>query len=436
MDFLKKVPGLHSLARLPLLLSLYHFILAFLAALVYGFPSRKLTVIGVTGTKGKTTTSNLISQILSMAGFVTGLSSTVNFKVAGKEWVNVTKQTMLGRFALQKLLRDMVRTGCTHAVIETSSEGILQHRHRFINYRMAVFTNLSPEHIERHGGFEHYRDTKVKLFKKVAARRDGIGIFNLDDEYVSNFLEAPIPTRYGYTIRDAAPEETLTETFRVSDMQFTTTQTSFLVNGEAITMSLLGEFNVMNATAALAAARALGVSWEVIRQTLAQVPRIPGRFEIIDYGQPFTVIVDYAHEPASLEAAHRAARIFNPKHVIALLGAQGGGRDVWKRSIMGAVAASYADFIVLTNEDPYDEDPQNIINDIKKGLRIAGFDPTRLFEVLDRREAIQKAFSLAGPGDLVILTGKGGEVWMCLEGGKKIPWDELAVVEGLLKERG
>ncbi len=435
MDFLKRIPGAHSLAQLPFLSSLYHFLLAFFAAFCYGFPSRKLTVIGVTGTKGKTTTCNLISQILSEAGYVTGLATTVNFKVDGKEWVNATKQTMLGRFALQKLFRDMVRAKCTHAIIETSSEGILQHRHRFINYRAAVFTNLSSEHIERHGSFERYRDTKLKLFDKIAARKDGIGVFNLDDEHVGHFLSIPVPRRYGYTLRDASPQEALTETFHVKDMQFGREQTSFSVNGEAITTPLLGEFNVANAASALALTRALGVSWEVIRQALAKAPRIPGRFEVVNYGQPFTVIVDYAHEPASLEAAYRAARIFNPKRVIALLGAQGGGRDQSKRVIMGAVVATYAEFIILTNEDPYDEDPQEIIDDINKGITSVGFDPTRLFLILDRREAIRKAFSLAEPDDLVILTGKGGEVWMCVAHGKKIPWNELEVVEELLRER-
>lgn len=201
----------------------YHFSLAFLAAVFYGFPSRKMIVIGVTGTKGKTTTCNLIADILQGAGFKTGLASTVNFRIGDKEWVNETKQTMLGRFALQKFLRQMADSGCKYAVIETSSEGIIQYRQRFIDYNVAVFTNLSPEHIERHGGFEKYRAAKVKLFEQVAKRRNGVGIYphtitkiinffrprrkssfgvgvyNLDDKNVGYFLKPAIKAKYGFS---------------------------------------------------------------------------------------------------------------------------------------------------------------------------------------------------------------------------------------------
>ena len=180
--------------------SLYHWKMAFLGALFYGFPSRKLIVIGVTGTKGKTTTCNLIAQILQGAELKTGMATTVNFRIGEKEWINEYKQTMLGRFKLQKLLRRMVNEGCKYAVIETSSEGILQHRHRFIDYSIAVFTNLSPEHIERHGSFENYREAKLELFKKVARKKNGIGIYNLDDENAEYFLQAPIKNKIGYSI--------------------------------------------------------------------------------------------------------------------------------------------------------------------------------------------------------------------------------------------
>lgn len=168
--------------------SIYHWKLAFFGALIYGFPSRKLKVIGVTGTKGKTTTCNLLAQILQEAGFKTGMATTVNFRIGEREWINEYKQTMLGRFRLQKLLRQMVREGCRYAVIETSSEGILQYRHRFVDYSVAVFTNLSPEHIERHGSFENYRAAKLKLFEKVARKKDGVGVYNLDDPSVKYFL--------------------------------------------------------------------------------------------------------------------------------------------------------------------------------------------------------------------------------------------------------
>src|SRR3989344_4918359 len=177
----------------------YHFSLAFLGALAYGFPSKKLIVIGVTGTKGKTTTSNLIHHILTFSGKKTGLATTVNFKIGEKERMNETKQTMLGRLELQKLLREMVRDGCEYAIVETSSEGIMQFRHRFIDFDAAVFTNITPEHIERHGGFHLYRAAKVELFNRVAQKPNGIGIYNLDDENVDYFLKPAIKTKIGYS---------------------------------------------------------------------------------------------------------------------------------------------------------------------------------------------------------------------------------------------
>ncbi len=179
---------------------IYHWFLGYLGALIYGFPAKKLIVIGVTGTKGKTTTCNLIHHILNSAGYKTGLSTTVNFKIGEKEWRNELKQTMPGRFFLQKLLSQTVEENCKYAVIETSSEGIIQYRHRFIDYNIAVFLNISPEHLERHKGFENYRSAKLDLFKKVAEKENAIGVYNLDDENVEHFLEPEIKNKYGYTI--------------------------------------------------------------------------------------------------------------------------------------------------------------------------------------------------------------------------------------------
>jgi len=188
---------------------IYHFSLAYLAAFFYGFPSEKMTVIGVIGTKGKTTTCNLIAQIFNSAEFKTGMATTVNFRIGNKEWKNETKQTMLGRFQLQKLLYQMQKEECKYAVVETSSEGILQYRHKFIDYDAAVFTNLSPEHIERHGNFENYRAAKIKLFEKVAHKKTGIGIYNLDDENVEFFLEPKLWQKYGYTTKSKVNGEKL-----------------------------------------------------------------------------------------------------------------------------------------------------------------------------------------------------------------------------------
>jgi len=463
--------------------SLYHWKMAYLGALIYGFPSRKLTVIGVTGTKGKTTTCNLIAQILNGAGYKTGLATTVNFRIGDKEWINEYKQTMLGRFRLQKLLRQMVAEGCKYAVIETSSEGILQHRHRGINYSIAVFTNLSPEHIERHGSFENYRAEKIKLFKKVARKKEGIGIYNLDDENATHFLQIPIENKIVFTAKNniqypisppagdlpKGDNVQINSKFQISNIKLSANKTEFDFSNEHFEMPLIGEFNVYNAAAAICVAQSQGIGMEKIKEILRNAKPTPGRLEVVNLGQPFTVIVDYAHEPASLEAAYKAIKIFSPKKVIALLGGQGGGRDRVKRPLLGKIAGQYADTIIVTNEDPYDENPQEIIDDVVGGITsrrhsdpaVAGEEsPTNVgdriphareilhfvqddtgkkievIKIIDRKEAIKKALSLAEPGDIVILTGKGGEVWMCVENGKKIPWDEREIVEKELRALG
>lgn len=419
----------------------YHFLTAFLAAVFYGFPSKKLTVIGVTGTKGKTTTCYLIAQILEAAGFKTGMATTVLFKIGEREWPNATKQTMLGRFHLQKLLREMVKVGCQYAVVETSSEGILQYRHRFIDYDVAIFTNLSPEHIERHGSFENYRNAKIKLFKKVAQKQDGIGVYNLDDENVKFFLEPKISRQYLYALKFKKTTGAIQNLYKITDIKSTKRGASFLFNGEKFEIPLMGEFNIYNAAAAICAVLSQNIQMEKIKKALAQAKAPPGRFEIVDKGQDFTVIIDYAHEPASLEAVYKTSLKFSARggsafggkvqssKSICLLGAQGGGRDKWKRPEMGRIAAKYCDKIILTNEDPYDENPLNIIKDIENGFSQI---PKNYWKILDRKEAIKKAISLAKKGDVVILTGKGGEVWMCVENDKKIPWDERKIVEEIL----
>lgn len=425
--------------------NVYHFALAFLGALFYGFPSRKLTVIGVTGTKGKTTTANLIAHILETAGSKTGLTTTLNFRIDGVEWVNDTKQTMQGRFALQKLIARMVRGGCVYAIIETSSEGMLQHRHRFIDYRAAVFTNLFPEHVDRHGSFENYRRVKIGLFDKVARRKDGIGVFNLDDTHAPYFLEPRIKTKIGFSVigrmHDAALKKKVGACYEARDIVLSQKGAEFMVGNDLFKTRLLGEFNVYNALAAIATAYAFHVPAYIIKEALLTFSPPSGRAEIVA-ARGFRVVIDYAHEPKSLEEIYRTVAALNLKapqgKMICLLGGQGGGRDTWKRGAMGEIAGAYCDAIVLTNEDPYDEDPHKIIQDIRAGVEKSGkrfSQGETLFVVEDRKEAIEKAISLAHEGDAVVLTGKGGEVKMCVAKGKKIPWNERAVVDEILDKK-
>ncbi len=436
LGFLRKRVIPEPLYRL--LRPVYHFLLAFWGAFIYGFPSRKMTVIGVTGTKGKTTTCYLIAQLLELSGLKTGMATTVLFKIGEKEWVNETKQTMPGRFQLQKLLSQMAKAGCLYAVVETSSEGILQYRHQFIDYDVAVFTNLSPEHIERHGSFENYRDAKMKLFKKVAKKEDGIGIYNLDDENVAYFLKPAISRQYVYSLKMPDTDGRIKNLYSFSDFKPAAKGRGikFLFNNEKMEMPLIGEFNAYNAAAAISVVISQSVPISKIKDALTKIKPPAGRFEVINKGQNFTVVIDYAHEPMSLEAAYKAvikSKIKNKdSRLICLLGAQGGGRDKRKRPEMGKIAAQYCDKIILTNEDPYDEPPENIIEDIAAGVlqnQKSKFKIKNLFKITDRRKAIRSTLSLAKKNDVVILTGKGGEVWMCLENGEKIPWDEKEIVE-------
>jgi len=434
-ETIKRLPLARSLYQFPRAVGLYHLAMAFLGALLHGFPSRKMIVVGVTGTKGKTTTCNLIGQILTSAGFRVGVLTTVNIKIAEKEFINRTKQTMPGRFGLQKLLSEMEQGGCQYAVVETSSEGILQHRHRFIDYRVAVFTNLSPEHIERHGSFERYRDAKTELFKIVARRSGGIGVYNLDDKNVLYFLKPNVKVKYGYGQKASGQYTVPIENkYQISNVKLGRDTIRFRMAGKTFEAPLRGEFNVYNAAAAICTALSQGVSAQTIQAALREARQIPGRMELVNKGQKFTVVVDYAHEPASLEAAYKALKLFRPKKIIGLLGAQGGGRDMWKRPAMGKVAADYCNEIVLTNEDPYDEDPMSIMNDVERGILGEKKKRVSVYKIIDRKDAIRKAISLARPGDAVLLTGKGGEVWMCVEGERKIPWDEKRVVEEILQE--
>lgn len=418
----------------------YHFLLAFAGAVFYRFPSRTMTVIGVTGTKGKTTTCNMIAHVLQEAGHKTGMTTTVNFRIGEKVWENNEKQTMLGRFQLQKMLRRMADAGCAYAVVETSSEGIMQFRHTFVDYDVSVFLNLSPEHLDRHKGFENYRAAKMKLFKKLARKKNGVGVFNLDDENIAHFIGIPQGAQYGYTLSHEQAHEYSKgrQIIELKDVRLSEKGSTFDVRDVRFTIPLLGDFNAQNAGAALCVALSQHIPLVQIQKSLEQFQGVSGRMELVQNDKGFSVIVDYAHEPKSLEAAYKAVIDAKLKRddgrLICVFGATGGGRDRWKRPVMGAVAAAHCDIIILTNDDPYDEDQKSIIADIRKGIDNTLFASENIYEIVDRREAIRKAFAIAKPGDAVVLTGKGGETTMVVAHEKRIPWDERAIVEELLKE--
>lgn len=402
-----------------ILKSFYHYLLARVGAVIYGFPSRKIFVLGVTGTKGKSTTIELINSILESVGKKTALSSSVRFKVANDTVKNTSGMSMPGRFALQKFLWKAVRAGCQYALVEVTSQGISQHRHRFIDFDAALFTNLQPEHIEAHGSFEKYRGAKVSFFADVAKyskKQKKVFFVNEADKSAEHFAAAADEsTKVVYFSR---------ETFIRRELGG---------GDESIGDWLSSNFNLENAAGASAFADSQGLAWPQIKKAFQNFTGVPGRLEYIQR-TPFSVVIDYAHTPDSLQKVYEklSSDLGRNNKLICVLGAAGGGRDKWKRPEMGRVASEYCDEIILTDEDPYDEKPGDIINEIAKGFSAPGERSKEFMKILDRREAIAKAVSLAKKGDIVILTGKGSEDWIHIARGKKIPWSERKVAEEIL----
>jgi len=418
------------------LVGFYHYLTAFLGAVIYGFPSRKMTIIGVTGTKGKSTTVILAGKILEEAGFKVGWISSATIKVGQKEWLNPYHMTMPGRFVLQKLMRQMVNQRCQYCLVEVTSEGIAQYRHKFINFKTAVFTNLRPEHIEAHGSFEKYREAKGKLFKAVK----NIHIVNLDDNNAEYFLRFPAKKKIGYGFKISKFQISNTNDQKIFAKNFyeTPSGANFQIQNIDFSLKLVGGFNAYNALAAICVGLSEGVLLEISKKALEKINGLPGRMEVI-IEKPFKVIVDLAHTPDSYEEVFNVVKKMPHNKIISIFGSAGGGRDKWKRPVLGKIAAKYSDFIILTNEDPYDENPLKIIEEIESGFsQIPNFIPQnagpKYEKILDRREAIRKGLEMAKEGDIVLALGKGAEQKMVI-GANKIPWDDREVVKEELKDK-
>jgi len=408
--------------------SVYHFLWAWTGAHFHGHPSKKLFVIGVTGTKGKTTTLELINTILENAGKRTALISSLRVKIGDESKKNTLGNSMPGRGYLQKFLHRATRAECNYALIEVTSQAVVQHRHRFIHWNMGALTNLAPEHIESHGSFENYREAKLDFLKYVI-EKGGKVFLNRDDKNFGFFIEAlgesePIT----YSKDDEFFHDSLPH-IRSAKMRRDHEAPHFLMS----------PFNEENIAVAVAIAKELGIANKIIDDAILAFDGVPGRMEFVQVGD-YTAVVDYAHTPESLEAAYVAAKP-KPLHglpkprLICVLGAAGGGRDTWKRPSMGAIAADHCNEIILTNEDPYDEDPQTIMDEIDAGIPRPLREGQHVYKILDRVEAINKAVELANEGDVVIGTGKGSEDWVHGTGGRKTPWNERAAFEAALTKR-
>ncbi len=386
--------------------SIYHYKLALMGAILYGFPSRAIKVIAVTGTKGKSTTLELLNAILEEAGLKTALSSTIRFKIGNESNPNLYKMTMPGRFFLQKFLSQAVKAGCQYALIEMTSEGVKQSRHKFIELDALIFTNLAPEHIEAHGSYQKYLDAKLKIASALekSSKRAKILVVNSDDKEAQKFLAFDIEHKIKFSL-----EEWPRWNFETS---------------------LPSDFNRYNILAAATLAKTLGIDEQTIRAAIAKVKSVPGRME-----RAQNVIVDYAHTPDSLRQVYEICRAELAKEnkggkLICVLGGTGGGRDRWKRPVLGTTAEKYCDQIILTDEDPYDEDPLQIMNDVGSGIESHKFET-----IVDRKAAIQKAVMSSKPEDLVIITGKGTDPYIMGPKGTKTPWSDIRIVKEALDKR-
>jgi UDP-N-acetylmuramoyl-L-alanyl-D-glutamate--2,6-diaminopimelate ligase len=407
-----------------------HKIRAVAANFVYGFPSRKLKVIGITGTNGKTTVCNLIAKVIEESGRKVGMATTINFKVGEKEWKNNTKMTSLDPFELQKILRQMVDAGCEYAVIETTSHAISQSRNWGIKYDVVALTNITHDHLDYHKSFSDYRETKMKLFKD----NPNISIVNRDDPSYVFFAKLNPKKLYFYGIDEKA-DVTAKKMFMSSKGTLFT-----LITPESqivIDLKLPGKYNVYNALLASTIAISIGIPLETVKRALEKVKGIPGRMEVIETNKNYMVIVDFAHTPDGLKNVFETIRSFAKGRIIHVGGATG-RRDKTKRPLLGALSGKYADISIVTNEDPYDEDPWAIIEEVSAGILRGGSadNPKVLdknfFKVPDRTDAIKLALSKAQDNDIVLITGKGAEEVMAV-GDKLVPYSDKKVVESILE---
>ncbi|MEX0918264.1 MAG: UDP-N-acetylmuramyl-tripeptide synthetase [Candidatus Paceibacterota bacterium] len=402
----------------------YHYVLSWLGSILYHNPSKDIVLIAVTGTKGKSTTVEMTSAILAAHGLKVASLSTIQFRIDTDIRRNLYKMTMPGRFFVQKFLRDAVDAGCTHAVIEMTSEGAKQFRHTFLELDALVFTNLSPEHIESHGSFEKYKEAKLSIAKRLAqsTKRPRYMVANTDDEHGKDFLAIEVEEALPYGL----------SSLKLHTLHRDGVGLVFQDGNDEVTVRvpLVGLFNVYNALAAITLARAFEIPFTTIEKAFRTLPAIHGRVEQFESPETatkhVTAVVDYAHTPDSLEKLYQAYKDV-PK--VCILGNTGGGRDTWKRPEMASIAERYCDYIILTNEDPYDEDPRSIVEEMANGIT----DKTKYEIIMDRRLAIREAIEQAPDNGYVIVSGKGTDPYIMGPHNTKQKWSDAEVVKDELE---
>ncbi|MCX6762803.1 MAG: UDP-N-acetylmuramoyl-L-alanyl-D-glutamate--2,6-diaminopimelate ligase [Candidatus Moranbacteria bacterium] len=418
--------------------NIYHLLQAVFANIRFGFSSKKLKIIGVTGTNGKTTTVQMIAKILEEANFKVAVASTINFKLAKKEWVNKSKFTTLSSWALQKFLREAVAAGCEYAVLEVSSHSLDQNRVWGTDFDVVVITNVTREHLDYHETMEEYAKAKERLLEMVSKNRKGASVVNLNTKFAENFLKYTADKKYGYFLESQNPNCILGNGIQLEiarDIKLSIGGSVFSLNGEKFKLNIPGEFNIENALAATCVGLSQNIPLEKNSAALGKIKGVPGRMERIENDRGIEIIVDYAVTPDSLEKLYGYISKIKKENskVIAVFGSCG-ERDRGKRPIMGEIVAKRADFAIVTNEDPYHEDPQQIIDEVFAGVKKRKRENENTWRILDRREAIKKALQIAKPGDILVVTGKGAEEVMAV-GDKRIPWNDPRVIREVLREQ-
>jgi UDP-N-acetylmuramoyl-L-alanyl-D-glutamate--2,6-diaminopimelate ligase len=425
----------------------WHGFLAFIAAARFGFPSQSMVVIGITGTAGKTTTTQMLAAILNAAGKRTGFITTAGYSLGDDSQQNSHSLSMPGGFRMQGLLTDIHDAGCTHVIIECTSEGLAQNRHIGINFDVALLTNLHPAHLDAHSdSIENYRKAKGRLFetlelgqRKEIFREKLLGL-NAEGEHAEYFAHFKADRKFA--VINGTSDEAIAKGVKLGAKNMYAMEkivvhaesVSFAISDVEFNLLLPGEFNTWNAGLAAATAHMLGVDLAKSSEVLAKFAGVSGRMETIRSAKGFRVVIDYAPEPEGMRQALRAVSAMSHQRLVHIFGSTGGHRDVAKRSEFGAISAEYADQIIITNDDVYESDPQKIADDVLGGVRSVPDKTPEEKIILDRREAISSAIQNAKVGDIILLTGKGSENFLVLPGDKRIAWNERKVVEELLKQ--
>ncbi len=414
--------------------NIYHLAQAMVANVWFGFPSRKIKIIGVTGTDGKTTTVQMITAILEEAGKKVATASTINFKINRKEEKNLSHFTTSSAFAVQKFIAKAISSKCEYLVLETSSHALDQHRVWGIKFQTALITNVTREHLDYHKTIKQYREAKGKLFE-IVKKNNGKAIVNLDMENPEEFLMLTDDNCYGYTIKKNQESRFSKYELRIiqaEGIELKITGSKFQVQNSSIELNIPGLFNIENALAAACVGLSESINLEVISRALRGIKSVPGRMETVKNEKGLNVIVDFALTPNALDKLY--AHLFSVKKdenkIIAVFGSCG-ERDRGKRPIMGEIVSKYADLIILTNDEPYRENPENIIEEIAAGISNKKENET-FWKIPDRRQAIRRALQLASAGDIIVVTGMGNFETMII-GCEKIPWSDKGVIQEELK---